>query len=71
MNIIGYRPRKRPNLNAAVAPTAPIAAPRVVASSNRKPRKKKGPKRVKKTVAQLDAEMEDYRAHSDVNDIKP
>ncbi|KAJ3550874.1 hypothetical protein NM688_g4981 [Phlebia brevispora] len=57
--------------NGAVppAPTTKKAQPvRVPASKPLKPRKqKKGPKRLKKvslTVAQLDAEMEEYRAHA-------
>lgn len=57
-----HRPRKK----AAAAPAAPAIAPRIATSGTRKPRKKKGPKRVKKTAAQLDAEMEDYRAQSDM-----
>jgi hypothetical protein len=44
--------RQRPAKN--LTPTIFVAGP--------KKRTKKGPKRVKKSVAQLDQEMEDYRA---------
>ncbi|KIP04738.1 hypothetical protein PHLGIDRAFT_129323 [Phlebiopsis gigantea 11061_1 CR5-6] len=62
--------KKRVPQTHAPAPTTVHATPRTVANAARKPRKKKGPKRVKKTAAQLDAEMEDYRALQ-TDDVKP
>ncbi|PSR73983.1 hypothetical protein PHLCEN_2v10214 [Hermanssonia centrifuga] len=60
-------PKKQP-----LPPRAAPAAPRAQTGSVRRPlRQKKGPKRVKKivkqpmTASQLDAEMEEYRAHGD------
>ncbi|GJE85218.1 RNA recognition motif (RRM) domain-containing protein [Phanerochaete sordida] len=64
------QPAKQPNKKTKAAPApapAPVAAaPRVAANPAKKQRRKKGPKRVKKTVtvADLDAEMEDYRAQA-------
>lgn len=53
------------------APQPNGTAPRSLAERVRKPaRTKKGPKRVKKTAEQLDAEMEDYRANG-TQDVKP
>ncbi|EKM57522.1 uncharacterized protein PHACADRAFT_251196 [Phanerochaete carnosa HHB-10118-sp] len=65
---------KQSTKKAAASTRAPAAAAsRVAANPPRKQRRKKGPKRVKKavTVADLDAEMEDYRAQAQATeDVK-
>jgi len=57
------QPRRQNAIPARAIRVAPMAPPR------RKMRMKKGPRRVKKSATQLDKEMEDYRAASDVFDL--
>ncbi|KAG6333214.1 hypothetical protein ID866_5869, partial [Astraeus odoratus] len=65
-------PNHAPNNARAPAPPnslAPRVAPRPVITSIPRRRQKKGPKRVKKSRAQLDQEMEDYRAEAVVDTV--
>ncbi|TDL22807.1 hypothetical protein BD410DRAFT_898031 [Rickenella mellea] len=54
-------------LGASAGGARPQAARPVGAGAPHRVRMKKGPRRVKKTAAQLDAEMEEYRAVADSN----